>query len=112
MRVGAILGLLALGACTTWEEVRLHGGLTANVAPGDRVQITLADGSERSGTVERVAPDALTVAGAVIQEADMRALTVREVSGGRTAGSVAGGVGTFLGGTILAVGIVALVVLL
>ena len=37
MRVGAILGLLALGACTTWEEVRLHGGLTANVAPGDRV---------------------------------------------------------------------------
>ena len=111
MQAWPIVGLLALAACSTWEEVRLQGGLSGNVVPGDRVEIVLADGSERSGTVERVEPDRLTVDDAVIAEADMRSLAISELSGGRTAGSVAGGVGALLGGIILTVGVIALIVI-
>jgi hypothetical protein len=42
----------------------------------------------------------------------MSVVEVREVSGGRTAGTVGGGIGAFLAGTLLAVGVIVLIVVL
>lgn len=112
VRGRVVIAACLLAGCTAWQEVRVHGGLPANIAVGDRAVVSLRSGESVSGTVNRVEPDALVVDGRRIDVAAMSMVEVREISGGRTAGTVGGGVGTFILGTLLAVGAIVLIVVL
>ena len=112
VRGRVLIAACLLAGCTAWQEVRVHGGLPANVAVGDRAVVSLRSGEAVSGTVDRVEPGALVVDGRRIEVAEMSTVEVREISAGRTAGTVGGGVGTFLLGTLLAVGVIVLIVVL
>lgn len=102
------VGLL-LAACTTMQEVRVHGGLRENVAAGERVEIVTRGGASVSGTVDAVEAEALVVDGRRVSRADMASLQVVEVSGRRTAGAVGGGIGAFLLGTVAAIALIVLI---
>lgn len=102
------VGLL-LAACTTMQEVRVHGGLRENVAAGERVEIVTRGGALVSGTVDAVEAEALVVDGRRVPRADMASLQVVEVSGSRTAGAVGGGIGAFLLGTVAAIALIVLI---
>jgi hypothetical protein len=111
MRSLWVAGLLLLTACTTWQPVAVHGGLSGNVAVGDRVTVTLGNGGQVTGKVSQVQADALTIDQRRIALSEMRGLAVDRVSGGQTADAVAGGAGAFLGGVALATGVVIILLL-
>ncbi|MCX8102083.1 MAG: hypothetical protein N3D77_12690 [Geminicoccaceae bacterium] len=98
----ALVALLVLGGCTRLQEVPLHeGGRVEAVQPGDKVRVTLRDGTARDLQVTAVEPEALVAGEERIATREIAKLERREVDETRTGALIAGSVLLVLTATAL-----------
>lgn len=106
--LGLVLAMaLVLGGCTRMQEVPLAPTpLQEAVKPGEKVRVTLRDGTVRELEVTAVEPEAIVAGEERVAAAEIVKLERREVDVGKTAAATVGGL-ALVGLVILGIALVA-----